>query len=196
MGCPFGNCWGFIDGTARAICRPTVNQQLYYSGHKKMHCVKYQSVLCPDGIIISLKGAYEGRRHDAGMFRDSGLYEELEQNMIFPDKQFLLYGDEGYGLRELLMRPYSIHEVQMDPFRQEFNNRMKVLRVSVEWGFSKVVQYFAFVDFKKNQKLLAQDVEKMYKVAVLLTNCHTCLYGGETSQYFGVRPPALDVYLE
>ena len=35
------NCWGFIDGTPRPICRPTVDQENYYSGHKRFHCVKY-----------------------------------------------------------------------------------------------------------------------------------------------------------
>jgi hypothetical protein len=47
---PVRNCWGFIDGRARAICRPSINQEKYFSGHKRHHCVKYQSVLCPDGI--------------------------------------------------------------------------------------------------------------------------------------------------
>jgi hypothetical protein len=49
-GGPVRNCWGFIDGRARAICRPSINQEKYFSGHKRHHCVKYQSVLCPDGI--------------------------------------------------------------------------------------------------------------------------------------------------
>lgn len=63
------NCWGFIDGTARPICRPIVEQEEHYSGHKRQHCLKFQSVICPDGIIASLKGPYPGRRHDAGVFR-------------------------------------------------------------------------------------------------------------------------------
>lgn len=62
-------CWAFMDATKRAICRPGVDQQEYYSGHSREHCLKYQSVLPPDGIIVSLKGAWPGRRHDAGMFR-------------------------------------------------------------------------------------------------------------------------------
>lgn len=33
-----GYCfWGFIDGTLNAICRPVVDQQQFYSGHKKKH---------------------------------------------------------------------------------------------------------------------------------------------------------------
>ncbi|KAG8226421.1 hypothetical protein J437_LFUL012517 [Ladona fulva] len=50
-GGPIKNCWGFIDGTARAICRPSINQQEYYSGHKRLHCLKYQLILIPDGMM-------------------------------------------------------------------------------------------------------------------------------------------------
>ena len=34
-GAPLDNCWGFIDGTLRAIARPEENQRVMYSGHKK-----------------------------------------------------------------------------------------------------------------------------------------------------------------
>ncbi|XP_075737343.1 uncharacterized protein LOC142776900 [Rhipicephalus microplus] len=44
---PLTNCWDFIDGTARAICRPTRQQQLYFSGHKRFHSLRYQSIMCP-----------------------------------------------------------------------------------------------------------------------------------------------------
>jgi len=74
------NCWGFIDGTARTICRPSINQQEYYSAHKRQHCLKYQSVLCPDGIIVSLHGPYSGRRHDAGMFIKCNLAWSMKLN--------------------------------------------------------------------------------------------------------------------
>ncbi|KAH7982794.1 hypothetical protein HPB52_007162 [Rhipicephalus sanguineus] len=37
-GAPLKNCWGFIDGTARRICRPSMLQQEHYSGHKRFHC--------------------------------------------------------------------------------------------------------------------------------------------------------------
>jgi hypothetical protein len=187
------NCWGFIDGTARQICRPSVDQDQYYSGHKRCHCVKYQSVLCPDGLIVNLKGAWPGRRHDAGMFRESNLYQELVEVARFQHESYVLYGDAAYGIRELLLGPYTGGNLLQ--IQRNFNNSMKVLRIAVEWGFQKVASQFAFVDFKKNQKLLLQEVETMYKIAVLLTNCHTCLYGSETSQYFDIVPPPLEVYL-
>ena len=41
-GSPLRDCWGFIDGTARPICRPIRNQKIMFSGHKRTHCVKFQ----------------------------------------------------------------------------------------------------------------------------------------------------------
>ena len=41
-GSPLSQCFGFIDGTLRPIARPTVNQRIMYSGHKRVHCLKFQ----------------------------------------------------------------------------------------------------------------------------------------------------------
>ena len=41
-GAPLTQCWGFIDGTVRPIPRPVKNQKILYSGHKRVHCIKFQ----------------------------------------------------------------------------------------------------------------------------------------------------------
>lgn len=151
--------------------------------------------MCPDGIIANLKGGFPGRRHDAGIFRESMLYQELQEKAVFgANERYTLYGDQAYGIMELLLTPFPGRPEGLPPHQQEFNNTMKVLRVSVEWGFQKVISLFAFVDFRKNQKLLLQDLQSMYKVAVLLTNCHTCLYGSQSATYFDVVPPSINEY--
>jgi len=33
-GAALDNCWGIVDGTVRAICRPKVNQRVLYKDHK------------------------------------------------------------------------------------------------------------------------------------------------------------------
>ena len=68
------------------------------------------------------------------------------------------------------------------------------LEFKVEWEFGKVVREFAFLDFKKNQKIFLQPVALHYFVAVLLTNAHTCMYGSQTSKYFGLDPPSVEEY--
>ena len=49
-GAALNNCWGFIDGTVRPVCRPGVNQTVIYNGHKRVHSIKFQSVALPKKI--------------------------------------------------------------------------------------------------------------------------------------------------
>ena len=65
-GAPLHNCWGVIDGTVRPICRPQEMQRVVYNGHKKVHPIKFQSVVTPIVIIANLYGPVEGCHHDSG----------------------------------------------------------------------------------------------------------------------------------
>jgi hypothetical protein len=59
------NVWGFVDGTIRRNAVPTYCQKCMYSGHKRCHCMKYQSGATPDGLIALLHGPVNGNRHDS-----------------------------------------------------------------------------------------------------------------------------------
>ena len=91
-----GNMWGFIDGTARQICRPTFFQRLFFSGHKRNHCLKYQGIMCPDGIIAQMKGPWVGRRNDCGMLNESQLVDILRAHFNDREIPLVLYGDTIY----------------------------------------------------------------------------------------------------
>ena len=73
---------------------------------------------------------------------------------------------------------------------------LQSIRVSVEWVFGEIVEYFAFVDFKKNQKIGLQEVGTMYITCALLQNAMTCLYGSSTSTFMGLHPPSLEEYFQ
>jgi nuclease HARBI1 len=73
---------------------------------------------------------------------------------------------------------------------------MGYVRKLVEWGFGKILNVFAFVDFHKNMKALQQLVGKIFLFATLFTNCHTCCYGSEVSLFFQVTPLTLKQYLQ
>ncbi|KAH8036770.1 hypothetical protein HPB51_005259 [Rhipicephalus microplus] len=139
-GAPLTNCWGFIDGTARAICRPTRQQQLYFSKHKRFHALKYQFIMCPNGIICQLDGCYPGSRHNAGNFGNSQVYTKLEK--LVQGHHYSLYGDPAYPLRPLLLKPYGGASLTLK--QCAFNNAMSSVRQAVKWGFGKIVGLFAF----------------------------------------------------
>ncbi|KAL1468033.1 hypothetical protein MTO96_041747 [Rhipicephalus appendiculatus] len=119
------------------------------------------------------------------------MYTKLEQ--LVKDRSFVGYGDPAYPLRPLLMKPYI--GALLTPSQRAFIYDMSHVRQAVEWGFGKVVAEFAFLHFKKNQKLLRQQVAHMYKAAKILANCHTVIYGSIVSMYFELDPPPLHVYL-
>ena len=55
-GAALHNCFGFVDGTVRPICRPNTNQRIVYNGHKRVHALKFQSIAIPNGLIANLYG--------------------------------------------------------------------------------------------------------------------------------------------
>lgn len=59
-GAPLENCFGFVDGTLCKIARPKKNQREVYNGHKRVHALKFQSVVLPNGLTANLNGPYEG----------------------------------------------------------------------------------------------------------------------------------------
>ena len=149
-------------------------------------------MVCPNGLIANLFGPVAGRHHDPFMLHESDLIPRLQAKFAALPI-FTLYGDPAYPLCQHILGPYR--GAQLTPDQQLFNERMSKVRESVEWSFGKVVQYFAFLDFRKNLKVLLQPVGKYYVVGSLLINCHTCLYGSVTSSYFGLQPPDLGTYL-
>lgn len=191
---PLENCWGFIDGTVRPICRPAHIQRIVYNGHKRVHGLKFQSIMAPNGIIAHFYGPVEGRRHDAGLLRESGVEIDMHRHMTTPNNEvYCVYGDPAYPLTPYIIPPFKGAVLSANQAR--FNKRMSSVRICVEWGFGKLLNLFAFLDYKKTHKLYLQPIGKYYKVAALLANCHTCLYGSETGSFFGLNPPSLQEYL-
>ena len=59
---------------------------------------------------------------------------------------------------------------------------------AVEWVFGDVINYFKFLDFKKNLMIGLSVVGKFYIVSALLRNALRCLYGKSTSHFFELDP--------
>lgn len=127
------------------------------------------------------------------MLAESGLLQQLNQFAFSSaGNPMCLYGDPAYPLRVHLQAPFK--NAVLTPQMQDFNKSMSAVRNSVEWLFGDIVNYFKFLDFKKNLKLQLNAVGKFYIVAAILRNALTCMYSNETSQYFELEPPTLQEY--
>ena len=90
----------------------------------------------------------------------------------------------------------TFRHLPLAPPMQEYNESMSSVRIAVEWLFGDITNSFKYLDFKKNLKIGLSSVGKMYIVSALLRNAITCLYGNETSVYFGIEPPTLEEYFQ
>jgi len=128
------------------------------------------------------------------MLADSGLLHVLRQHAISPGGHpMCVYGDPAYPLHVHLQAPFR-NGVHMTPQMMAYNKSMSEVRVSVEWVFGDIANYFKFMDFKKNLKIELSSVGKLYIVSALLRNALTCLYGNQTSDFFGLAPPHIQDY--
>jgi hypothetical protein len=53
-GVPIPNLIGFIDGKLWPVCRPGKYQHVLYSGHKRVHGIKTQGLVFPNGVRLEL----------------------------------------------------------------------------------------------------------------------------------------------
>lgn len=184
--------WGFIDGTFQRFCRSTVEQKFYYSGYKKAHGMVWLAITCPDGLIGSVYGSCEGKMSDVTMLQKSGLFSRLKT--LFEGKRKLfLYGDKAYIHQSHIMSPFLDYT---NDRQAHFNKRMSGARIAVENSFGLTQNLWISNAFKAQMKSGLQPVGNLYLVAVLLTNCYTCLRGNQIGSRFAMRSPSLAKYLQ
>ena len=134
----------------------------------------------------------EGKRHDAAMLVDSGLLRDLEHYAHVDGRPMCVYGDPAYPHRVHLQAPFRNRPLTAE--MEAFNKSMSRVRVTVEWLFGDIVNYFRFLDFKKNLKIGLSSVGKLYVVAAILRNALTCMQPNNTSKFFELEPPTVEEY--
>lgn len=166
-----------------------------YSGYKKKHVHKYQSVVLTNGLIGRLDGPFIGRRHDSAIVHLSKLISEMQDFLVNRDGTwYAVYGDPGYSNQKFIKVGYKNRLLTQQ--QKDFNKLMSEQRVSVEYGFGKIIQQFAFLDFAKTQRMYLSPLKEMYHVAAILVNCQSCLRGrNQVSDIFNSVVPSLEEYL-
>lgn len=56
-------------------------QKTMYNRYKRVHAMKYHSVIIPNCLIANLSGPFKGKQHDSTMLHQSGLLEQLIASM-------------------------------------------------------------------------------------------------------------------
>jgi hypothetical protein len=197
----------FLDATLREVCRPSRTLRLgnvslqrnIYNGRKKIHCLSYQGISGPDGIIWDLYGPIAGRHKDIFVLGQSGFNTRFrdfqDENQVL---QYHAYTDKGYEDQSHVKAAYHAYPGHPTlPWQDDDNEVMRSVRgTGGEWPFGMVVNEFRYIDFHKGLQIQLNQVGIYYKFAVMLANAHSCLYGNVATEYFGVFPPLLHEYFQ
>ena len=99
--------------------------------------------------------------HDSTLLAHSDLLPQLQQFAHAPNGNTLcIYGNPAYPVRIELQGPFK--GARINQLQKDFNKAMSQVRVSVEWLFADVINFFKFLDFKKDLKIRLSAVGKMY----------------------------------
>ena len=189
------NCIGFIDGTNLYIARPSLYlcQLVFYNGHKRRHAVKFQAITAADGSVLHAGGPIEGRRHDWTLYIRSGVDELLSQILNYNGVQYCIYGDPAYNERLYLRVPFA--GTALSAAQRMFNKAMAAARITVEWFFRELKQYWGTMDYQRKLIIKQSPIASLYLASMLLTNFYNGFYQNRISQYFDCLPPSLEDYV-
>ena len=119
--------------------KPTRNVQC----HEKVHSIKFQSIATPNGLIANLNGPVEGKTHDSAMFVVCWTSFNIFRSTL-TETSYVPSVPTPTATSVSISRCSVNRNIQ-----KAWNKSMREVRVSVEWLFGDVVNFFNFLDFKK-----------------------------------------------
>ena len=122
---------GAKDSTHIPIKAPSENQQDYIN-RKKFHSIILQAVCDSEMTITDAFCGYPGRCHDARVFRNSPIYDEVSANRdnFFPGNSHLI-GDSAYPLLTWLLTPFK-NFGNLTRRQRSYNYKHSSTRMAVE----------------------------------------------------------------
>jgi hypothetical protein len=144
----FPNCVGAIDGKHIVMQAPPSSGSLYYN-YKGTHSIVLMAVVDAEYKFILIDVGSNGRNSDSGILANSQFGQLLSKNKLhIPEPKPLptsttivphvLVGDEGFPLRQYLMRPYGGRGLSES--QRIFNYRLSRARRCSENAFGILAQ--------------------------------------------------------
>ena len=186
----------FIDNTILAMCRPGGGpttggeqaprlpkeiQQAFWTGWKKLHGLKYQTLIMANGMDFSVWGPESVRRNDNFTLHKSEILEQLEELQIDQQLKFKVFGDSAYQIDEYIVSGGG--------------KGMAAVRETIEWKYKDIKTVWKYCDYKHCLKLRKQPLGKIFLVCMLLRNAHVTMNGNQAQEYFVCEPPTFEDWI-
>lgn len=205
---PFSGPRGDYEGAARRE-EYQDTQRAVYTGYKKIHGIKVETVFLPNGIT-TLFGPVSARRSDCGVERMSNLNAfllHLQHGMFWVHDggawlYYSVFGDGAFNIGKQCIQSYyrAIGAGgQLSDEEKKCNNAMKAARITIEKNYGMTSTIFRICNSREGFKLAQNNPYALEQLRVchLLVNCYVCLNGDQASSdnTFGCNPPRLEEYL-
>jgi hypothetical protein len=179
---------GPAEGGPEAIRWSDTVQRAFYNGWKSVHGLKHQTCDNAWGITVDMAGPTSLRRNDSTVLRLSNINNRMAFMQEGADEQLVIFGDSAYAPETHIRSYFKVIELVQN--YQEWNRKMKSVRISIEWNYGFTAAMWQYVGHKEKLKVLKGDfVTHVYTVCTILRNCYVGLYGGQSSVYFDVSMP-------
>ena len=206
---PFSGPRGDYDGAARKREWPEAQRALY-TGYKKHHGIKMETLLLPNGLC-TLFGPLSARRGDVGPNGLLGLggvndfLEAIQHGKFAANGRPVYYCALGDGAVNLGLKCIVSYYRRLNPavpltqHQELVNYYLKRARITIEKNYGAIGNEFLVCDTKRGKKLAkhAPHTCEQLRVCHLLLNCKIC-FNGDTvgsSNTFGAAPPSVEQYL-
>jgi hypothetical protein len=196
----------YIGAARKAAYEDT--QRAFYTGYKKYHGLKYETILLPNGLC-TLFGPVSARHSDLGMLLMSSVNTFLTnlQNGLFADAGMPVFygvlGDSAYragGWRCIQSYYRALNGEELEEELRDVNYFLKAARMTIEKNYGMVSGLFRICTNLGSLKLAKEKpcACEQLRVCHLLLNCYVCLNHDQASSTntFGCVPPCLGKYLE
>mmetsp|Transcript_17599 Transcript_17599/g.35153 ORF Transcript_17599/g.35153 Transcript_17599/m.35153 type:complete len:186 (-) Transcript_17599:132-689(-) len=161
-------------------------QRAFYTGYKKIHGIKVETVFLPNGIS-TVFGPVSARLTDVeNVLAMSKLNEFLVHAQQGKQHEYQALGDGVYGGNLRCIRSYFKSLAGQPPLTDEqrrCNAAIKVCRQSIEWNYGKVSNDFGICSHPKHNMIGKRNpyaIEQL-RMAHLLCNISICLKGDQAS---------------
>jgi hypothetical protein len=188
--------FGFIDNTINAMCRPGGGplkegeqaprlskdvQETWWTGWKKLHGLKWQTISLPNGMEFHVWGPLSVRRNDNHMLNRSQILQQLEDLQAENEIKFILHGDSAYS--------------EDDYMHVGGGRGFASVRQSIEWNYKDIKTQWKYCDYKHALKLHNQPLSKIFLVCILLRNAYTTMNACETALFFNCPAPDFETWI-
>ena len=157
---------------------PIEVQQAWWTGWKKLHGLKWQTVDMPNGMNFDVWGPISVRRNDNYALHHSDIENKLRTLQQDQQLKFAMLGDSAFSNSDVMCSGGG--------------RGMAAIREPIEWDYKDLKTMWKYLDYKHVLHLKKQPVAKIVFVCMLLRNAHVCMNGNQTAQYFHCQPPSFE----